>query len=295
MSNLELIFKPTREQESINLYSQTAEDLKLVCEASSEVKIIISYCTFRTLSFVISNLTSIYIEDSSIPEFNGFSLPKLKKLTVSQCKFSSGPRSEVVFQNNDFPEIQEIILNDCGLQRFSLSSSSLKKLDLSSNLLKSFLCDYPKLKLLNLKSNCLETFEVTPEGTNSLIKLNLSCNKSGSSVLSFKGSYPNLAKLYLNGTLSDIDAYMPKIDEVNLDETGITFVPVFSQTLQVLSANKNRITKFADYKFPNLKTLSLESNTLSELQADFPNLKTLRFKNNPLKIINLNLPSLESF
>ncbi|WP_096957802.1 leucine-rich repeat domain-containing protein [Escherichia coli] len=182
-----------------------------------------------------------------------------------------------------------------GLQNFT-------SINLDNNQLTHFdATNYDRLVKLSLNSNTLESINF-PQGRNVSIT-HISMNNNAlrnididrlSSVTYFSAAHNQLEFVQLESC--------EWLQYLNLSHNQLTDIVAGNKNeLLLLDLSHNKLTSLHNDLFPNLNTLLINSNLLSEIKifySNFCNVQTLNAANNQLKYINLDfltyLPSIKS-
>ncbi|BEC87297.1 hypothetical protein VEE61_03770 [Escherichia coli] len=182
-----------------------------------------------------------------------------------------------------------------GLQNFT-------SINLDNNQLTHFdATNYDRLVKLSLNSNALESINF-PQGRNVSIT-HISMNNNAlrnididrlSSVTYFSAAHNQLEFVQLESC--------EWLQYLNLSHNQLTDIVAGNKNeLLLLDLSHNKLTSLHNDLFPNLNTLLINNNLLSEIKifySNFCNVQTLNAANNQLKYINLDfltyLPSIKS-
>ncbi len=224
----------------------------------------------------------------SIPFF-----PNLVNLTCSNNKITEilqYPKLKILVcdynQINKIPDLPYLTILDCSFNPINELSH------------------YPILE--NLSFNHTEISSINPDNISNVeylrccyskminipslynLKL-LMCN--GCELTIFTGNFPELTTLSCSyNMINGFSAEMPKIKNINCTYNTLTDLPVYDSLIELLCCNNNiKIIK----SYPNLKSLSITNNKLTEFSGFFPNLKNLYCNNNRINLFTAEIPNID--
>jgi len=218
---------------------------------------------------LLNQLESLTIENRALDGLTMLSsLSQLKNLTIRGCMLSAADVGRI----GSLPNLEHLVLTDCGLTDISGLSSAPKlvSLDLSNNAIRdvSALSMMENLTDLNLNNNALTNLSALSALTQ-LIQLDVSYN-----------SLTSLAPLASCSSLSELNASNNKIAEI----------PVFNNTkvLTTLNLSNNELTSAAPAgKYTNLRELNISKNKLTHISdlAVLSKLERIDFSRNEITVL----------